>query len=124
MIEQSFFEQCDVECTSVFLCAGVVVLSLPGQRLPGKQQTALHEFVAQAVAMVEQMHGNAAPLQKKNLAIQATIDLFRAFHLPIPPVSALSTAIEARPFLLFIRLPIRTNAGNASCAGPGAGTAC
>lgn len=63
--------------------------------LPGKQQATLAVFVKQAVTMVEQLYGGSGPLEKKNLAMQATIELFRAFHLPIPPLSALNTAIEA-----------------------------
>jgi len=63
--------------------------------LPSKQQATLAVFVQQAVTMVEQLYGASGPIEKKNLAIQATIELFRAFHLPIPPLSALNTAIEA-----------------------------
>lgn len=95
MIEQSFLSNVMLNALPFFCVLALWCFRYLEQRLPGKQQTALHEFVAQAVAMVEQMHGNAAPLQKKNLAIQATIDLFQAFHLPVPPISALSTAIEA-----------------------------
>jgi hypothetical protein len=95
MIEQSFLSNVMLSALPFFCVLALWCFRYLEQRLPGKLQTTLHEFVAQAVAMVEQMHGNATPLQKKNLAIQATIDLFRAFHLPIPPVSALSTAIEA-----------------------------
>jgi hypothetical protein len=68
--------------------------------LPGKQQAMLNTFVQQAVTMVEQLYGGAGPLEKKNLAIQTTIELFRAFRLPIPPLSALSTAIEATVYTL------------------------
>ena len=95
MFEQLFMNNVIVGALPFFCVLAVWCLRYLEQRLPGRQQATLNEFVAQAVAMVEQMHGDAAPLQKKSLAIQATIDLFRAFHLPVPPLSALSTTIEA-----------------------------
>lgn len=66
--------------------------------LPTKQQEMLERCVRMAVTMAEQSYDDYGPLEKKQIALRAAIDLFHAFHLPVPQPDALNTAIEASVF--------------------------
>ena len=68
------------------------------QRLPENQRAALDQFVKYAVQNVEQVYTNAGSDQKKTLAATLIADMFQAFHLPVPPKSAIDAAIESTVF--------------------------
>jgi hypothetical protein len=68
------------------------------QLLPENQRVALDQFVKYAVQNVEQVYTNAGSDQKKTLAAALIADMFQAFHLPVPPKSAIDAAIESTVF--------------------------
>jgi hypothetical protein len=82
-----------------FLCVlAIWCLKFFEHLLPSRQQEMLEKFVKMAVTMAEQAYTDYSPLEKKQIALRAAIDLFNAFHLPVPPSEALNTAIEAAVF--------------------------
>ncbi|GCE28810.1 hypothetical protein KDA_42940 [Dictyobacter alpinus] len=84
-----------------FLCvAAVWCLKFFEHQLPTRQQEMLEKCVQMAVSMAEQVYDQSGPLEKKQFALRAAIDLFQAFHLPIPQPGVLNTALEAAVFAL------------------------
>ncbi|WP_338257926.1 phage holin, LLH family [Dictyobacter halimunensis] len=82
-----------------FLCVVAVwCLKFFEHRLPSKQQEMLEKCVQMAVSMAEQAYNDYGPLEKKQVALRAAIELFNAFHLPVPQPGALNTALEAAVF--------------------------
>ncbi len=82
-----------------FLCVlAIWCLKFFEHLLPSKRQEMLEKFVKMAVTMAEQAYADCGPLEKKQIALRAAIDLFNAFHLPVPQSEALNTAIEAAVF--------------------------
>jgi hypothetical protein len=82
-----------------FLCVlAIWCLRFFEHLLPSKQHEMLEKFVKMAVTMAEQAYDDYSPLEKKRIALRAAIDLFNAFHLPVPQAEALNTAIEAAVF--------------------------
>lgn len=82
-----------------FLCVMAIwCLKFFEHLLPARQQEMLERCVGMAVAMAEQSYDDYGPLEKKQIAVRAAIDLFHAFHLPVPQAAALNTAIEASVF--------------------------
>ncbi|WP_201363438.1 phage holin, LLH family [Dictyobacter formicarum] len=82
-----------------FLCViAVWCLKFFEHHLPGKQQEMLEKCVQMAVSMAEQAYDDYGPLEKKQVALRAAIELFNAFHLPVPQPGALNTALEAAVF--------------------------
>lgn len=82
-----------------FLCVMAIwCLKFFEHLLPARQQAMLERCVGMAVAMTEQSYDDCGPLEKKQIAVRAAIDLFHAFHLPAPQADALNTAIEASVF--------------------------
>ncbi|GCF11215.1 phage holin, LLH family [Dictyobacter arantiisoli] len=82
-----------------FLCvAAIWCLKFFEHQLPGKQQEMLEKCVTMAVTMAEQAYDTYGPFEKKQIALHAAIDLFQAFHLPVPQPAALNTAIESAVF--------------------------
>jgi hypothetical protein len=82
-----------------FLCVlAIWCLKFFEHLLPARQQEMLERCVQMAVAMAEQSYADYGPLEKKQIALRASIDLFHAFHLPVPQSTALNTAIEASVF--------------------------
>lgn len=82
-----------------FLCVlAIWCLKFFEHLLPAKRQEMLEKCVRMAVTMAEQAYADYGPLEKKQIALRASIDLFNAFHLPVPQPEALNTAIEAAVF--------------------------
>jgi|SRR5579859_1421764 len=70
------------------------------QKLPDHTRPALAQFAEMAVRQVEQQSGSLLGSAKKQLAITIVTQLFFAFHLPLPDISAVESAIEAAVFML------------------------
>jgi hypothetical protein len=82
-----------------FLCVlAIWCLRFFEHLLPSKQHEMLEKLVKMAVTMAEQAYDDYSPLEKKRIALRAAVDLFNAFHLPLPQAEALNTAIEAAVF--------------------------
>ena len=82
-----------------FLCVMAIwCLKFFEHQLPSRQQEMLEKCVRMAVTMAEQVYADYGPLEKKQFALRAAIDLFHAFHLPVPQPGALNTALEAAVF--------------------------
>jgi hypothetical protein len=82
-----------------FLCVlAIWCLRFFEHLLPSRQHEMLEKLVKMAVTMAEQAYDDYSPLEKKRIALRAAVDLFNAFHLPVPQAEALNTAIEAAVF--------------------------
>lgn len=68
------------------------------QRLPAHTRLALQQFAQMVVKRVEQQGITLDSAQKKALAVQQVMVLFREFGLPVPPPDVIDIAIEAAVF--------------------------
>jgi hypothetical protein len=65
------------------------------QRLPSAQRQSLEQFATMAANKIEQLYPGAASNNKKQLATEVVLDLFKAFKLPAPDERAIDAAIES-----------------------------
>jgi hypothetical protein len=85
---------------SVLTVAAIWCYQWLAQRLPEKQRIMLDHMTNMAVKHTEQLYGDMTQEMKKEAAMQLTENLFRYFHLPVPPPTIISAAIEAAVFSL------------------------
>lgn len=69
-------------------------------KLPSRQREVLEQFASIAVRNVEQVSMNSSNAAKKQVAMSLLVQLFRGFHIPLPPEEILDGAIEATVYML------------------------
>jgi len=84
-----------------FIVALVVYLyRLAVQRLPESQVARLQQFALMTVQYIQQFYSSSTGAQKKELAMQMLIQLFKEFGLPVPDEAVLNAAIEAAVWII------------------------
>lgn len=63
--------------------------------IPSQQRAYLDKWANIVVAMVEQQYAGKSNEEKKQIAMDALKEFFKAFNLPCPPDAILSAVIEA-----------------------------
>jgi hypothetical protein len=84
-----------IDLLPILVALGAYLYQLLVQRLPAEQRQCLEQFATLAAKKIEQVYPDAGSVNKKQLATEVVLDLFKAFKLPTPDNRAIDTAIES-----------------------------